>query len=59
MRAEVGLLTRNIKIYGEMNEAGCYADNKCQYFNYDTFGGHIMVRSIPKSVFFLRILSVK
>uniref|UniRef100_A0AAV2MRF6 G8 domain-containing protein n=1 Tax=Knipowitschia caucasica TaxID=637954 RepID=A0AAV2MRF6_KNICA len=42
MRAEVALLTRNILIYGEM-ENTCYDDNLCQYFNYDTFGGHIKI----------------
>uniref|UniRef100_A0A8C7ZUC0 hyaluronoglucosaminidase n=1 Tax=Oryzias sinensis TaxID=183150 RepID=A0A8C7ZUC0_9TELE len=41
MRAEVALLSRNILIYGEM-ENSCYGDF-CQYFNYDTFGGHIKV----------------
>ncbi|XP_067084353.1 cell surface hyaluronidase [Osmerus mordax] len=42
MRAEVGLLTRNILIYGEM-ENSCYGNNLCQFFNHDTFGGHIKV----------------
>lgn len=42
MRAEVGLLTRNIVIQGE-TEDSCYADNHCQFFDYDTFGGHVMV----------------
>ena len=41
LRAEVGLLSRNIKIHGEMEDF-CY-DNLCDYFNYDTFGGHIQV----------------
>jgi len=40
MRAEVGLLTRNIKIYGEMQ-------NNCSLFcnvrSFDTFGGQIKV----------------
>jgi len=44
LKAEVGLLSRNIRIHGEMEES-CYADNLCDYFNYDTFGGHIQVRS--------------
>ncbi|KAG8575321.1 hypothetical protein GDO81_009514 [Engystomops pustulosus] len=43
MRAEVGLLTRNIVIKGEM-ESSCYGDNHCQFFNYDTFGGQIKVQ---------------
>uniref|UniRef100_A0A5F8GU75 hyaluronoglucosaminidase n=1 Tax=Monodelphis domestica TaxID=13616 RepID=A0A5F8GU75_MONDO len=43
MRAEVGVLSRNVVIRGEM-EASCYADNKCQFFNYDTFGGHVQIR---------------
>uniref|UniRef100_A0A669ERK0 hyaluronoglucosaminidase n=1 Tax=Oreochromis niloticus TaxID=8128 RepID=A0A669ERK0_ORENI len=42
MRAEVGLLSRNILIYGEM-ENSCYGDNLCQFYNHDTFGGHIKV----------------
>lgn len=42
MRAEVALLTRNILIYGEM-ENSCYGRNLCQFFNHDTFGGHIKV----------------
>uniref|UniRef100_A0A8C8RDF3 hyaluronoglucosaminidase n=1 Tax=Pelusios castaneus TaxID=367368 RepID=A0A8C8RDF3_9SAUR len=42
MRAEVGVLTRNILIKGEM-EKSCYAGNQCQYFNYDTFGGQIKI----------------
>ncbi|KAM5184978.1 cell surface hyaluronidase CEMIP2 isoform 1-T1 [Callospermophilus lateralis] len=43
MRAEVGILTRNIVIHGEMEDS-CYGDNHCQFFDYDTFGGHIMIR---------------
>lgn len=42
MRAEVALLSRNILIHGEM-ENSCYGKNWCQYFSYDTFGGHIKV----------------
>ncbi|KAG9486768.1 hypothetical protein GDO78_006908 [Eleutherodactylus coqui] len=42
MRAEVGVLTRNIVIQGEMEET-CYGDNQCQFYNFDTFGGHIKV----------------
>lgn len=42
MRAEVGILTRNVAIQGEMEDS-CYAENQCQFFDYDTFGGHIMV----------------
>ncbi|MEE6459359.1 hypothetical protein FKM82_000605, partial [Ascaphus truei] len=42
MRAEVGDLTRNILIQGEMEKA-CYGDHHCQFFNYDTFGGHIKI----------------
>lgn len=45
MRAEVGLLTRNIVVMGEM-EAGCYpySAHVCSFFDFDTFGGHIKVR---------------
>lgn len=42
MRAEVALLSRNILIYGEM-ENSCYGNNMCQFYNHDTFGGHIKV----------------
>uniref|UniRef100_A0A8C6NSJ5 Cell migration inducing hyaluronidase 2 n=1 Tax=Nothobranchius furzeri TaxID=105023 RepID=A0A8C6NSJ5_NOTFU len=42
MRAEVALLSRNILIYGEM-ENSCYGNNKCQFFSHDTFGGHIKI----------------
>ncbi|XP_038625586.1 cell surface hyaluronidase isoform X1 [Tachyglossus aculeatus] len=49
MRAEVGVLTRNVIIKGEM-ETACYGDNQCQFFNYDTFGGHIMIKKNFSSV---------
>lgn len=42
MRGEVGLLTRNILIKGE-TEKNCYGNNWCQYFSFDTYGGHIKV----------------
>uniref|UniRef100_A0A8C5M721 hyaluronoglucosaminidase n=1 Tax=Leptobrachium leishanense TaxID=445787 RepID=A0A8C5M721_9ANUR len=42
MRAEVGLLSRNIVIYGEM-EKQCYNSTVCKYFDFDTFGGHVKV----------------
>ncbi|KAF6076944.1 cell migration inducing hyaluronidase 1 [Phyllostomus discolor] len=42
MRAEVGLLTRNIVIMGAMEDA-CYpySNHICDFFDFDTFGGHI------------------
>ncbi|XP_064421803.1 inactive cell surface hyaluronidase CEMIP2-like [Latimeria chalumnae] len=43
MRAEVGLLSRNILIKGEM-ESSCYGQNNCQFFKYDTFGGQIKIQ---------------
>uniref|UniRef100_A0A452HPS4 hyaluronoglucosaminidase n=1 Tax=Gopherus agassizii TaxID=38772 RepID=A0A452HPS4_9SAUR len=43
MRAEVGLLTRNILIQGEMEDS-CYGQNQCQFFSYDTFGGQIKIQ---------------
>ncbi|XP_030593634.1 cell surface hyaluronidase [Archocentrus centrarchus] len=49
MRAEVALLSRNILIYGEM-ENSCYGDNMCQFYNHDTFGGHIKILSNFSSV---------
>ncbi|KAM9860826.1 cell migration-inducing and hyaluronan-binding protein [Aulostomus maculatus] len=42
MRAEVGLLTRNILLHGEM-EPSCYGNEACKFFDYDTFGGHLKV----------------
>ncbi|KAL8203263.1 UNVERIFIED_CONTAM: Cell surface hyaluronidase [Gekko kuhli] len=42
MRAEVGVLTRNILVKGE-TEDSCYTSKDCQFFNYDTFGGHIKI----------------
>jgi hypothetical protein len=38
VRAEIGILTRNIKIRGEMQK-NCYGDNQCTFFDFDTFGG--------------------
>ncbi|XP_051056113.1 LOW QUALITY PROTEIN: cell surface hyaluronidase-like [Phodopus roborovskii] len=49
MRAEVGILTRNIVIQGEMEDS-CYAENQCQFFDYDTFGGHVMIEKNFSSV---------
>uniref|UniRef100_A0A669CEV9 Cell migration inducing hyaluronidase 1 n=1 Tax=Oreochromis niloticus TaxID=8128 RepID=A0A669CEV9_ORENI len=40
MRAEVGLLSRNILLRGEM-EPSCYGNEACKFFNFDTFGGHL------------------
>ncbi|CAI5786847.1 Hyaluronoglucosaminidase [Podarcis lilfordi] len=42
MRAEVGVLTRNILIKGEMEDS-CYTGKECQFFHFDTFGGHIQI----------------
>ncbi|XP_028258458.1 cell migration-inducing and hyaluronan-binding protein [Parambassis ranga] len=42
MRAEVGLLNRNILFRGEM-EPGCYGNEACNFFDFDTFGGHLKV----------------
>ena len=49
MQGEVGLLSRNILVHGEM-EKSCYGDHLvngeplCDHFNFDTFGGHILAR---------------
>ena len=43
MRAEVGLLSRNVLIRGEM-ESACYPPNPCDEVDYDTFGGHIIAK---------------
>lgn len=45
MRAEVGILSRDIKIHGEM-QPGCYDNNLCDYFDYDTFGGQTEVTTV-------------
>ncbi|XP_076020860.1 cell surface hyaluronidase [Genypterus blacodes] len=42
MRGEVALLSRNILIHGQM-ENSCYGDNGCQFYNHDTYGGHIKI----------------
>ncbi|CAH1266051.1 TMEM2 [Branchiostoma lanceolatum] len=42
MRGEVGLLTRNVKFQGEVEDS-CYGDNFCQFFDYDTYGGHLKI----------------
>ena len=42
MRAEVGVLTRNVRFHGQMEEE-CYGDNLCDVFDVDTFGGQIKV----------------
>ncbi|XP_066293957.1 cell surface hyaluronidase-like [Branchiostoma lanceolatum] len=42
LRGEVGLLTRNIRFQGEVEDS-CYGDNFCQYFDYDTYGGHLKI----------------
>ena len=46
MRAEVGLLTRNIVVMGAMEDT-CYpySNHICDFFDFDTFGGHIKVGS--------------
>ncbi|XP_027871268.1 cell migration-inducing and hyaluronan-binding protein isoform X1 [Xiphophorus couchianus] len=43
MRAEVGLLTRNILLRGE-TEPTCYGHETCKFFDFDTFGGHLKVQ---------------
>uniref|UniRef100_A0A3Q3M2R7 hyaluronoglucosaminidase n=1 Tax=Mastacembelus armatus TaxID=205130 RepID=A0A3Q3M2R7_9TELE len=42
MRAEVALLSRNILIYGEMEDS-CYGNNMCRFYSHDTYGGHIEI----------------
>ena len=47
MRAEVGLLTRNVKIHAEL-QAKCYnyatssGARTCDIFSRDMFGGHVI-----------------
>lgn len=54
MRAEVGLLSRNVLVMGEM-EQQCYeySSKLCSFFDFDTFGGHIKVRLEPFACPFL------
>lgn len=47
MRAEVGLLSRNILVRGEM-ESSCYGNEACKFFDFDTFGGHLKVGNMVK-----------
>uniref|UniRef100_A0A8C4T0Z0 hyaluronoglucosaminidase n=1 Tax=Erpetoichthys calabaricus TaxID=27687 RepID=A0A8C4T0Z0_ERPCA len=49
MRAEVGLLTRNIFVRGEM-EPRCYGNEACKFFDFDTFGGHLKAERGFKAV---------
>ncbi|XP_066283939.1 inactive cell surface hyaluronidase CEMIP2-like [Branchiostoma lanceolatum] len=49
LRGEVGLLTRNIKFQGEVEDS-CYGDNRCQFFDYDTYGGHLKILQGFKNV---------
>jgi len=41
MQGEVGLLSRNVVIRGEM-ESTCYGGQNCAAYNFDTFGGQII-----------------
>ena len=43
--SEVGLLSRNVVIRGEM-ESSCYPPNPCEEVDYDTFGGHIIAKYV-------------
>ncbi|XP_066283940.1 inactive cell surface hyaluronidase CEMIP2-like [Branchiostoma lanceolatum] len=49
LRGEVGLLTRNIKFQGEVEDS-CYGDNRCQFFDFDTYGGHLKILKGFKNV---------
>lgn len=49
MRAEVALLSRNIMVHGEM-QPGCYGNEACKFFKFDTFGGHLKVERGFKAV---------
>ncbi|XP_067664214.1 cell surface hyaluronidase-like [Haliotis asinina] len=40
-RAEVALLTRNIRVEGRMENTCPSSNRNCNKYNYDTFGGHI------------------
>ena len=43
MRAEVALLTRNIRIRGVMTRDCPTVNKNCQEFDFDTYGAHIKV----------------
>ena len=43
MRGEVALLSRNIKIQGEMSRGCPQANENCDTLPHDSFGGHIKV----------------
>ena len=43
MRAEVALLTRNIKIEGVMSRGCPEVNRNCDEFEYDTYGAHVKV----------------
>ncbi|CAH1264690.1 TMEM2 [Branchiostoma lanceolatum] len=49
LRGEVGLLTRNVKFQGEVEDS-CYGDNQCQFFDFDTYGGHLKILKDFKNV---------
>ena len=42
-RAEVGLLSRNIRIQGVMDKTCPHTNENCDAFGFDTFGAHIRV----------------
>ena len=44
MRGEVALLTRNVKIRGEVQLKCPQANGNCHQFAYDTHGGQIKVK---------------
>ena len=43
MREEVGLISQNVLIQGEMEER-CYGDQLCNEYDFDTFCGHIIAK---------------
>ncbi|XP_076070514.1 cell surface hyaluronidase CEMIP2-like isoform X1 [Mytilus galloprovincialis] len=50
MRGEVAILTRNIKIRGEMELACPTVNGNCKDYTHDTFGGHVKVLRHFKNV---------
>ena len=46
MRAEVALLTRNIKIEGVMSRSCPENNENCNEFGHDTYGAHTKVRDV-------------
>ncbi|KAK5578400.1 hypothetical protein RB653_008070 [Dictyostelium firmibasis] len=54
-RAEVALLSRNIKIQGELGKTCNNSEVVCDFFPFDSFGAHIMIQNGFKNAHFFGI----